>query len=272
MNSTVPLIGRSGLLGDHKNSVFSGVACGRGLMATSTYCITNSSLLCLFNSSRQLEAWVNLKVSEEHSKNYTCTGKNYTCTVKNYTCTVKTTPVQLKTTLAQFEMHLDGKYLCKNRWSRFPLRLPLFVFIYLLVVISVSKFNKSNVVVDRRRHRRAVWRSVRTLSSVVVLTASSEYSVQPTCSTSPLCTDHTGSESTSLRAYSTGTNTANILVRYWENTWWILWLLTVYLFPRQHVTCQSRCSVPRHVGSDLWPRCPTPDLCVQRPQCVCVGR
>ncbi|XP_059187042.1 WD repeat-containing protein 62 [Centropristis striata] len=63
VNSTVPLIGRSGLLGDHKNSVFSGVACGRGVMASSTYCITSSGLLCLFNSSRQLEAWVNLKTS-----------------------------------------------------------------------------------------------------------------------------------------------------------------------------------------------------------------
>ncbi|AWO99523.1 putative WD repeat-containing protein 62-like [Scophthalmus maximus] len=63
VNSTVPLIGRSGLLGDHKNSVFSGVACGHGLMASSTYCITSSGLLCLFNSSRQLEAWVNLKTS-----------------------------------------------------------------------------------------------------------------------------------------------------------------------------------------------------------------
>ncbi|XP_069581476.1 WD repeat-containing protein 62 isoform X1 [Brachyistius frenatus] len=60
VNSTVPLIGRSGLLGDHKNSVFSGVACGRGLMASSTYCITTSGLLCLFNGRRELEAWVNL--------------------------------------------------------------------------------------------------------------------------------------------------------------------------------------------------------------------
>ncbi|KAK9520366.1 hypothetical protein VZT92_020259 [Zoarces viviparus] len=63
VNSTVPLIGRSGLLGDHKNSVFSGVACGRGLVASSTYSITSSGLLCLFNSSRHLEAWVNLKTS-----------------------------------------------------------------------------------------------------------------------------------------------------------------------------------------------------------------
>ncbi|XP_033994352.1 WD repeat-containing protein 62 isoform X2 [Trematomus bernacchii] len=63
VNSTVPLIGRSGLLGDHKNSVFSGVACGRGPAASSTYCITSSGLLCLFNSSRQLEAWVDLKTS-----------------------------------------------------------------------------------------------------------------------------------------------------------------------------------------------------------------
>ncbi|XP_026229483.1 WD repeat-containing protein 62 isoform X3 [Anabas testudineus] len=63
VNSTVPLIGRSGLLGDHRNSVFCGVCCGRGLMASSTYCITSSGLLCLFNSGRQLEAWVNLKTT-----------------------------------------------------------------------------------------------------------------------------------------------------------------------------------------------------------------
>ncbi|XP_024910783.1 WD repeat-containing protein 62 isoform X2 [Cynoglossus semilaevis] len=63
VNSTVPLIGRSGLLGDHKNSIFTGVACGCGLMASSTYCITSSGLLCLFNSRRQLESWVDLKTS-----------------------------------------------------------------------------------------------------------------------------------------------------------------------------------------------------------------
>ncbi|MEQ2189946.1 hypothetical protein GOODEAATRI_030536 [Goodea atripinnis] len=62
VNSTVPLIGRSGLLGDHKNSVFCGVACGRGLMVNNTYCVTTSGVLCLFNSRRQLEAWVDLKV------------------------------------------------------------------------------------------------------------------------------------------------------------------------------------------------------------------
>ncbi|XP_030599747.1 WD repeat-containing protein 62 isoform X2 [Archocentrus centrarchus] len=63
VNSTVPLIGRSGLLGDHKNSVFCGVACGRGRMASSTYSITSSGLLCMFNSNRHLEAWVNLKTA-----------------------------------------------------------------------------------------------------------------------------------------------------------------------------------------------------------------
>ncbi|XP_047247681.1 WD repeat-containing protein 62 isoform X3 [Girardinichthys multiradiatus] len=63
VNSTVPLIGRSGLLGDHKNSVFCGVVCGRGLTVNNTYCVTTSGVLCLFNSSRQLEAWVDLKTS-----------------------------------------------------------------------------------------------------------------------------------------------------------------------------------------------------------------
>nr|XP_057936296.1 WD repeat-containing protein 62 isoform X2 [Doryrhamphus excisus] len=63
VNSTVPLIGRSGLLGDHNKCVFSGVACGRGRMASNTYCITSSALLCHFNASRQLEAWVDLETT-----------------------------------------------------------------------------------------------------------------------------------------------------------------------------------------------------------------
>ncbi|XP_064157680.1 WD repeat-containing protein 62 isoform X1 [Anguilla rostrata] len=61
VNSTVPLIGRSGLLGEQRNSMFCGLACGWGNMAGSTYCITSSGLLCQFNSRRMLEAWVDLR-------------------------------------------------------------------------------------------------------------------------------------------------------------------------------------------------------------------
>ncbi|KAI4885882.1 hypothetical protein NFI96_032824 [Prochilodus magdalenae] len=63
VNRTVPLIGRSGLLGEHQNSEFCDLACGRGIMANSTYCITHTGLLCQFNSSRQLDLWVDLKTS-----------------------------------------------------------------------------------------------------------------------------------------------------------------------------------------------------------------
>ncbi|XP_057207402.1 WD repeat-containing protein 62 isoform X2 [Triplophysa rosa] len=63
VNSTVPLIGRSGLLGEHQNSQFCGLACGRGAMASSTYCITRTGLLCQFNSNRQLDSWVDLKTT-----------------------------------------------------------------------------------------------------------------------------------------------------------------------------------------------------------------
>ncbi|KAL0972723.1 hypothetical protein UPYG_G00193920 [Umbra pygmaea] len=63
VNSTVPLIGRSGLLGEQRNSMFCGLSCGRGSMASSTYCITSSGLLCQFNSSRMLDLWVDLKTS-----------------------------------------------------------------------------------------------------------------------------------------------------------------------------------------------------------------
>ncbi|XP_060743849.1 WD repeat-containing protein 62 [Tachysurus vachellii] len=63
VNSTVPLIGRSGLLGEHHNSEFCDLACGRGTMSSSTYCITHTGLLCQFNSNRQLDLWVDLKTS-----------------------------------------------------------------------------------------------------------------------------------------------------------------------------------------------------------------
>ncbi|KAJ8255841.1 hypothetical protein COCON_G00197050 [Conger conger] len=78
VNSTVPLIGRSGLLGEQRNSLFCGLACGRGNMAGSTYSITSSGLLCLFNSRRELEAWVHLKTSSARclaiSKDYVFCG------------------------------------------------------------------------------------------------------------------------------------------------------------------------------------------------------
>lgn len=63
MNSTVPLLGRSGLLGELRNNFFSDVACGRGQQASSTFCITASGLLCVFNDRRLLDKWVELRVS-----------------------------------------------------------------------------------------------------------------------------------------------------------------------------------------------------------------
>ncbi|XP_046551815.1 LOW QUALITY PROTEIN: mitogen-activated protein kinase-binding protein 1-like [Haliotis rubra] len=61
INETVPLQGRSGLLSDQKNNFFCGVLCGRGQMAGSTFCITQSGLLCEFNAKRLLVKWVELR-------------------------------------------------------------------------------------------------------------------------------------------------------------------------------------------------------------------
>lgn len=63
VNATVPLLGRSGLLGELRNNFFSDVACGRGRQAASTFCITSSGLLCEFNDRRLLDKWVELRVS-----------------------------------------------------------------------------------------------------------------------------------------------------------------------------------------------------------------
>ncbi|NXE93127.1 MABP1 protein, partial [Menura novaehollandiae] len=63
VNATVPLLGRSGLLGELRNNFFADVACGRGKKADSTFCITSSGLLCEFNEKRLLDKWVELRVS-----------------------------------------------------------------------------------------------------------------------------------------------------------------------------------------------------------------
>lgn len=62
VTGTVPLIGRSGILGELHNNVFCGVACGRGQNAGNTFCVSYSGLLCQFNEKRVLEKWINLKV------------------------------------------------------------------------------------------------------------------------------------------------------------------------------------------------------------------
>ncbi|XP_048829943.1 mitogen-activated protein kinase-binding protein 1 isoform X2 [Brienomyrus brachyistius] len=63
VNATVPLLGRSGLLGELRNNFFSDVACGKGRKADSTFCITTSGLLCEFNGKRLLDKWVELRTS-----------------------------------------------------------------------------------------------------------------------------------------------------------------------------------------------------------------
>ncbi|XP_011248845.1 WD repeat-containing protein 62 isoform X8 [Mus musculus] len=63
VTSTVPLVGRSGILGELHNNIFCGVACGRGRMAGNTFCVSYSGLLCQFNEKRVLDKWINLKVS-----------------------------------------------------------------------------------------------------------------------------------------------------------------------------------------------------------------
>lgn len=58
INETVPLQGRNGILGDHKNNYFSDVACGKAV-----YAITQTGLLCQFNDKRQLDKWVELRTT-----------------------------------------------------------------------------------------------------------------------------------------------------------------------------------------------------------------
>ncbi|KAK6295478.1 hypothetical protein J4Q44_G00347040 [Coregonus suidteri] len=66
-STPVPLLGRSGLLGELRNNLFCDVACGRGSKAESTFCITSSGLLCEFNTKRMLDKWVDLRTSVARS-------------------------------------------------------------------------------------------------------------------------------------------------------------------------------------------------------------
>uniref|UniRef100_A0A3B4B244 Uncharacterized protein n=1 Tax=Periophthalmus magnuspinnatus TaxID=409849 RepID=A0A3B4B244_9GOBI len=66
-SAPVPLLGRSGLLGELRNNFFSAVACGRGLKSDSAFCITSSGLLCEFSHHRTLDRWVDLRTGAAHS-------------------------------------------------------------------------------------------------------------------------------------------------------------------------------------------------------------
>ncbi|XP_057678676.1 mitogen-activated protein kinase-binding protein 1-like isoform X1 [Corythoichthys intestinalis] len=66
-STPVPLLGRSGLLGELRNNFFCDVACGRGQKADSTFCVTFSGLLCEFNGNRMLDKWVDLQTSMAQS-------------------------------------------------------------------------------------------------------------------------------------------------------------------------------------------------------------
>ncbi|CAH1118398.1 unnamed protein product [Phaedon cochleariae] len=71
---TVPLMGRSAILGDQRNNYFCDVACGKGDSADSTYVITRSGLLCEFNNRRLLDKWVELRTT---SANCITVGEKY---------------------------------------------------------------------------------------------------------------------------------------------------------------------------------------------------
>ncbi|XP_060582895.1 mitogen-activated protein kinase-binding protein 1-like [Ruditapes philippinarum] len=58
---TLPLNGRNGILGDHRNNFFCDVAAGTGSLEKSTFCVTQSGYLCQFNEKRQMEKWVELR-------------------------------------------------------------------------------------------------------------------------------------------------------------------------------------------------------------------
>ncbi|XP_070781678.1 mitogen-activated protein kinase-binding protein 1-like [Enoplosus armatus] len=66
-SAPVPLLGRSGLLGELRNNFFCDVACGRGSTSESIFCITSSGLLCEFNSKRMLDKWVDLRTGVAQS-------------------------------------------------------------------------------------------------------------------------------------------------------------------------------------------------------------
>ncbi|XP_063418696.1 mitogen-activated protein kinase-binding protein 1-like isoform X3 [Mytilus trossulus] len=60
LNETVPLSGRSGILGELKNNFFTDVVCGKN---KSVFCITQSGYLCNFNEKRLLEKWAELRTT-----------------------------------------------------------------------------------------------------------------------------------------------------------------------------------------------------------------
>ena len=69
-SGTIPLIGRSAILGDKRNNNFLDVKFGLGELRDHVFAITKSGLLCQLNNQRLLEKWVELKVKRYFSLDY----------------------------------------------------------------------------------------------------------------------------------------------------------------------------------------------------------
>ncbi|EDO28888.1 predicted protein, partial [Nematostella vectensis] len=62
-DNSIPLSGRSALLGEERNSAFCDVVCGIGKTADYTYSVTSNGKLCAFGASRSLEKSFELRAS-----------------------------------------------------------------------------------------------------------------------------------------------------------------------------------------------------------------
>jgi WD40 repeat protein len=66
-NQTAPLKGRSAILGDLQDNCFVAVRCGHGSVASFTYVLTRSGILCKFDQDRALDQFINVQASAGRS-------------------------------------------------------------------------------------------------------------------------------------------------------------------------------------------------------------
>ena len=59
---TAPLKGQSAILGDLQDNCFVAVECGHGSVASFTYVLTRSGILCRLDQDRALDKFVNVQV------------------------------------------------------------------------------------------------------------------------------------------------------------------------------------------------------------------
>jgi len=155
VNGTIPLQGRSAILGEKKNNNFLDVAFGKEKMGEYLFVITKSGLLCQLNSQRLLEKWVELKVKSACSL---CVSEKYIlvgCTEGIIRC-FSVNDLRYICSLPKPDAEVIPDVVAMS-YDEIHATLSVVYTDHSLIVWDVSNLSQVNVISSHNYHAACIW-------------------------------------------------------------------------------------------------------------------